>query len=72
MKSIPLDKRPEILAPVGGTEQLTAALRCGADAVYFGLPDFNARRSADNFAGDKLPETVALSIPPAPPMRTAS
>ena len=60
MKSIPLDKRPEILAPVGGTEQLTAALRCGADAVYFGLPDFNARRSADNFAGDKLPETVAL------------
>ena len=60
MKSIPINKRPEILAPVGGTEQLTAALRCGTDAVYFGLPDFNARRSADNFAGDKLPETVAL------------
>ena len=60
MKSIPINKRPEILAPVGGTEQLTAALRCGADAVYFGLPDFNARRSAENFAGDKLPETVAL------------
>ncbi|MBQ9825688.1 MAG: U32 family peptidase [Firmicutes bacterium] len=60
MKSIPLDKRPEILAPVGGTQQLTAALRCGANAVYFGLPDFNARRSADNFAGEKLSETVAF------------
>ena len=60
MKTIPKDKRPEILAPVGGAEQLTAALRCGADAVYFGLPNFNARRSADNFAGEKLPETVAL------------
>ena len=60
MKSIPINKRPEILAPVGGTEQLTAALRCGTDAVYFGLPDFNARRSADNFAGEKLPETIAL------------
>ena len=59
MKIIPKDKRPEILAPVGGEEQLTAALRCGADAVYFGLPDFNARRSADNFAGDKLPRTIA-------------
>ena len=59
MRIIPKEKRPEILAPVGGDEQLTAALRCGADAVYFGLTDFNARRSADNFAGDKLPQTVA-------------
>lgn len=41
--------RPEILAPVGGPEQLTAAVRCGADAVYFGLQGFNARRNATNF-----------------------
>lgn len=50
--------RPEILAPVGGEEQLTAALRCGADAVYFGLQDFNARRNASNFNSDNLEETI--------------
>ena len=48
----------EILAPVGGKEQLLAAVRCGADAVYFGLQNFNARRNADNFAGDDLRETA--------------
>lgn len=39
----------EILAPVGGQNTLLAALRAGADAVYFGLSNFNARRNADNF-----------------------
>ncbi len=52
-------RKAEILAPVGGREQLLAALRCGADAVYFGLPDFNARRNADNFTAEELPERVA-------------
>ena len=51
-------RKPEILAPVGGAEQLKAAVRCGCDAVYFGLPDFNARRNADNFAGDGLEDTI--------------
>ena len=51
--------RIEILAPVGGQEQLIAAVRSGADAVYFGLQDFNARRNAENFAGDGLADTVA-------------
>jgi putative protease len=40
---------PEILAPVGGQEQLSAAVRCGADAVYLGAKGFNARRNAENF-----------------------
>ncbi|MBR0482230.1 MAG: U32 family peptidase, partial [Firmicutes bacterium] len=48
------------MAPVGGEEQLKAALRCGADAVYFGLQNFNARRNADNFNGENLKETVRL------------
>ena len=52
-------RKPEILAPVGGSEQLKAAVRCGCDAVYFGLPDFNARRNADNFAGEGLEDTIA-------------
>ena len=39
----------EILSPVGGWEQLVAAVRCGANAVYLGTSNFNARRNADNF-----------------------
>jgi hypothetical protein len=38
-----LHHRPEVLAPVGGWPQLHAAVENGADAVYFGLSDFNAR-----------------------------
>lgn len=45
---------PEILAPVGGEEQLLAAVRCGADAVYLGGKSFNARRNASNFDGEGL------------------
>jgi len=43
------ENRPEILAPVGGREQLLAAVRAGADAVYLGGKGFNARRNAENF-----------------------
>lgn len=49
---------PEILAPAGGKEQLKAAVRCGANAVYLGTGDFNARRNAENFSGDALFEAV--------------
>jgi len=48
----------EILAPVGGPEQLYAAVRCGADAVYLGTKAFNARRNASNFDYDELTEAV--------------
>jgi len=48
----------EILAPVGAQEQLTAAVICGADAVYLGGAALNARRNAANFAGDALREAV--------------
>ena len=50
--------KTEILAPCGSMESLTAAVRCGADAVYLGAKNFNARRSADNFEGDTLREAV--------------
>ena len=48
----------ELLAPVGGREQLEAAVRCGADAVYFGASSFNARRNADNFSGNDFISAV--------------
>ncbi|MCR4614598.1 MAG: U32 family peptidase [Clostridiales bacterium] len=47
-------KKPEILAPVGSPETLTAAVRCGADAVYLGGKVLNARRGAGNFDNDEL------------------
>ena len=31
---------------------MVAAVQCGADAVYLGAGDFNARKSADNFEGE--------------------
>lgn len=39
----------EILAPIGAPEALPFAVRAGADAVYLGLGQFNARRNAENF-----------------------
>ena len=41
--------RPELLAPVGGESQLTAAIRFGADAVYLGGRRFGLRAYAGNF-----------------------
>ncbi len=49
----------EILAPAGGPEQLTAAVRAGADAVYLGLEQFSARGAATNFSTEQLQEAVA-------------
>ncbi len=49
----------EILAPAGGAEQLLAAVRCGANAVYLGGKHFNARRNATNFAQTDLSDAVA-------------
>lgn len=48
----------EILAPAGGKEQLIAAVRCGADAVYLGTEQFNARNNATNFDRAALYEAV--------------
>ena len=50
--------KTEILAPAGGMEQLVAAVRCGADAVYLGTKNFNARNSAANFDCESLAEAV--------------
>ena len=46
----------ELLAPAGNMTCLHAAVCAGADAVYLGCEDFNARRGADNFTLDNLEE----------------
>lgn len=51
-------KNFEILAPVGAKEQLYAAVRCGANAVYLGAGDFNARRNAENFDNETLKQAI--------------
>jgi putative protease len=51
-------RRPELLAPAGDWDALRAAVANGADAVYFGLPRFNARHRATNFTADELPEVL--------------
>ncbi len=40
---------PELLAPAGSVENYFAAVAAGADAVYLGLQQFNARERAENF-----------------------
>jgi putative protease len=51
--------KPEILAPAGGYEQLYAAAENGADAVYFGVSNFNARARAENFSVDDLVQVMS-------------
>jgi putative protease len=48
------EKRIELLSPAGSFEALTAAVQNGADAVYLGGSEFNARRSAANFDEDGM------------------
>jgi U32 family peptidase len=52
-------RTPELLAPAGDWEALRAAVANGADAVYFGLDQFNARHRASNFTLEQLPEVMA-------------
>lgn len=59
---MPKDRRvPELLAPAGGMEQLQAAIRYGADAVYLATDRFGMRARAANFTLDELPVAVALA-----------
>ncbi len=45
----------EIMAPVGSPESLAAALRAGADSIYFGIENLNMRaHSASTFTIDDL------------------
>jgi len=52
-------KKPEILSPAGDIECIKAAFAAEADAVYFGLPFFNARQRAKNIEPKQLPLIVS-------------
>ena len=48
----------ELLSPAGSMEALRAAVQNGANAVYLGCGQFNARQSAKNFTPQTLSEAV--------------
>lgn len=51
----------EIMAPVGSRESLAAAVKAGADAVYFGIGGLNMRsRSSANFTADDMADIAAF------------
>ena len=48
----------ELLAPAGNMESLKAAVYNGANAVYLGVKDFNARNNIQGFGLDNLSQAV--------------
>ncbi|MDA3818871.1 MAG: U32 family peptidase [Candidatus Delongbacteria bacterium] len=50
--------KPELLLPAGDTESFFAAVEAGADAVYLGAKQFNARERAVNFSPAQLKTLV--------------
>ena len=49
----------ELLSPAGHWEAMVAAVQNGADAVYMGLGEFNARRGAKNFSEEEYASAVS-------------
>jgi putative protease len=54
-------RMPELMAPAGSRDALVAAVAAGADAVYLGGKQFNARRFAGNFDERGLREALAYA-----------
>ncbi len=48
----------ELLSPAGSPEGVIAAVQNGADAVYMGMGNFNARRGAKNFTDEEFVKAV--------------
>lgn len=52
--------KPLILSPAGSFKALCAAVNGGADEVYFGAKNFNARYSAENFTDEEFKEAIKM------------
>ena len=48
----------ELLSPAGSPEAVIAAVQNGADAIYIGLGNFNARRGAKNFTDEEFERSM--------------
>ena len=56
-----MSRRIELLAPGGDVEAIKAAIVAGANAVYCGLDNFNARNRASNLSFDELTGVIRLA-----------
>lgn len=52
---------PELLAPAGGPDAFAAAIAAGADAVYVGTGELDARAAAQGFGDEELAAAVAVA-----------
>ena len=52
--------KSEILAPASSSDMVRFAVQNGANAVYLGLKEFNARRKAGNFTLDELKSEIGF------------
>lgn len=52
--------KPELMAPAGDRTMLSAVVKAGADAVYFGAEKLNMRAKASNFTVDELKDVAAF------------
>ena len=55
-------KKIELAMPAGTLEEALIALRSGADAVYFGMKEFSARKGAGNFSEEDLAKIRQYSL----------
>lgn len=53
-------KIPNLLCPAGSPEALLAAISAGADEIYFGAREHNARYCAKNFSDEEFEKAIKL------------
>ncbi|MBU1864611.1 MAG: U32 family peptidase [Candidatus Omnitrophica bacterium] len=51
-------QKPELAVAAGDWSSLNSALAAGADAIYFGIKDFNLRINAANFELNEIPKVI--------------
>jgi len=56
------NKKYELIAPAGDMPSFVAAVNAGADAIYFGLKEFNMRDNAKNFTLSELNEIQKYKV----------
>lgn len=57
---MPNNFKSELLLPVGNMNMCLAAIHNGADAIYVGMPHFNARGRTTDFSVDELKEMIEI------------
>lgn len=51
----------ELLSPAGDVKSFKAAILAGANAIFFGVSDFNARQRAENISFENLIQLIKLA-----------